>query len=363
MKVNTDIRNLCDGLDEKFLKELDAEPEAEEGFDTERIKHLAFEKLCSNEEVKKKESNRGMKRISYKILMVAALLVVVTTSVFAMGGMEFFRSIFINSEQNLEKNIQQVGVSARDTDYEMVAEQLISDGFNTKIVVSLKPLSEEAKALLADPETTVQILVSSETDNSNQLSSTGTTRLSQFDSPEKYYFCVMYMSNAEYSGKPITLKLYTVRAEEDSEESSEAREPLLSLVIKAPEQIDGRKNVAFDIPEDPEGPYPVSLIINPTSGVMVTQDLQDAKSIGVNVDLIMKDGKIERILEEGGIGEGSGGGETLLAEPENMPLSSGRSYSKDKSTNQVVQTVDFSRIIDVDKVDYVLIDGERYELK
>lgn len=360
MKVKTDIHRLCDGLSEEFYKDLDV-TSPEDG-DPERIKQIALNKIHQGEKGQEKEIEKPMKRISNKILIAVAMIAILTTTVFAAGGMDFFRSMFGDSIDQAGDNIQSMMITAEDENFKMSAEQLISDGLNTKIIVGLQPLTKEAKKWIANPRMQVDILAESEDQSVESMRMTGSERLSQFDTKEKAYFCVSYSSNEDYSGKPIHVTLTAIIPEGKEIEDAVVK-PDLSLVIDEPESMRASKTVTFAEPEDSNTIWPASLTVNSISTVLVLQGPEtNTDTVTLDVTLVMKDKTRESIFESGWVSEGStGGGGVALGKPEELPLASEFSYRRDLETGKIIQTAGFSRILNVEDVDYVLVGDERFD--
>lgn len=383
MKIKTDIRRLCDDLSEEFYEDLDvaspAEAEGETGMETEgaaretmsagadrspdpeRIKEIALRKIREEGVGKEKEIKKPMKRISHKILIAAALIAVLTTTAFAAGGLDFFRSFFGDSVDQAGDGIQKVEASAESDDFTMTAEQIISDGTNTKIIVGLQPKTKQAEKWLGDSKTNMDIAAESADFTDEGMSITGSEALPQFSTKEKAYFCVSYVSDQDYTGKPVTVTFRSV-----NNDSGTIFEPGLSLVIDNPTSMKTKKLIEF-AKEDGEvsNTQPVSLVVNAISAVLTLQEpVGSTDTPTLDVTLVMKDGTKENIFEAGWVEEGAtGGGGVALGEPEELPLASGNSYKRNLETGQIVQTSSFSRIIDVDSVDYAIVGGERYDFQ
>lgn len=367
MKVKTNIRDLCKGLeDENYLN---IELEQTESFDTERIKSLAFAKLQIEGDTDEKEIIT-MKRASYRILIAVALIAVLTTTAFAAGGLDFFRSMFGNSIDRANDSIQNVSVSTENENIKMTAEQLISDGYYTKIIVSLTPLSEEGRNILErDHLNEVNIAIDAhvkdniENPKSMDVISGGMQRMPEFDTKDKEYFCSTYESNSSYADMPIEIKLKTY----DRKENMKCEE-LLMLTIDDPKSITSQKSIEFPVPDDKlNSSYPVSLTVNSISAVLTLQEPKGSfDTPTVDVTIVMKDGSKEKIFEEGWISEGGGqggGGATFSDDHGALPLATSYSYRRDLDTSQIIQTAGFSQIIEPSTIDYVKVDGKKYEFK
>lgn len=367
MKTKVDIRNLCNGLDERFLEELNIE--AGDGFaDTERIRRLAFEKIRLEGKMEKRGRLGGVRRISHKLLLVAALLIVVTTSAFAVGGMDFFRSIFGDSAKRLDGGIQQIGASVKNDDFEMTAEQLVSDGYHMKIIVSLSPSTRQAAEWIKDAdiiESEVAIIGGSEKEERMALGAIGTQWMEQFKTKEKAYFCVSYENNYDYAGRPIKLTLVSLQstAAENSERSILTR-PELSLTIDDPKSITSRRTAFFNVTGDHGGSYEASLEVSSISALLTLQGTDGSMDTPTaDIVMVMQDGTKERIFKAGSFGVGKDG---ELASPDDAgedTLIVENSYVRDPETGKVLQTAGFARIIDPQAVSYILVDGTRYELQ
>lgn len=400
MKIKTDIRRLCDGLPEEFFEnlevtwmaeqaiepeagletepktELEMKPESETGAhngdagrpDLQRIKEITFRKIYGEDRGKEKEIKKPMKRISNKIIIAAALIAVLTTTAFAAGGFDFFRGFFGDSVDQAGDSILQIAATAQDKDFTMTAEQIISDGINTKIIVGLQPESKEARKWLGDPNVRIDIRAESKDYSEDSSGMTGSDRLPQFDTKDKAYFCVSYVSDHDYTGKPITVTLNAVmREKEIGDEGTAVSKPGLSLVVENPTSVKTKKVIEFALKDGQSGKtQPVSLVVNAISAVLTLQEPKGSTDTpALDVSLVMKDGAKENIFEADWVSEGAtgGGGAVMSNSHADLPLASGNSFQRNLKTSQVVQTSSFSRIIDVDSVDYAIVGGERYDFQ
>lgn len=367
MKVKTDIRELCSRLDEKYYSDLDVKPTADSEFDAGRIKELTFRKLHSEDSKGVKETKMKMSRVSHKLLIAAALIVALTTTAFAAGGLDFFRTMFGDSIEQAQGDIQQVGISSSNKEFEMTAEQLISDGFNTKVIVSVKPLNKDGEKKLYR-EDSVLIFAEGGENAAGDLAASASERLRQFDTKDKVYFCTSYSKSTGYSGQPITLELRTMNPEGDPGTMDAAGKPgnaELTLTIDDPQSIDTRRIIAFEKPEGTEaaGSYPISLTVNTISAVLTLQAPSgSADTPADDVVLVMKDKSKETIFEADWSKDGvSGGGAIMSDDPAEMPLTGGYAYNRDLESGHIVQTANFSRILNTADVDYILVGGERFD--
>ncbi len=409
MKVKTDIRRLCDGLSEEFYRDLEVGPSAAAGEsvdlpaagetrpdverqsdmerqpDVERIRRLALAKIHSQNAEGEKGDKNKMKRAPYKILIAVAIIVVLTTTAFAAGGLDFFRVFFGSSVENAGNAIQELAVSAKDENYEMTAEQLISDGYSTKVIVSLRPLTKEAAKWL---EKANQVRIEAEVTGGDDsewpqgVVATASDRMPEFDTEDKYYVSVSYDDSRDRTGMPLHLTLASLEQRKwSSDETVVLAQPDLSLTIDQPQSMNGRREIALGIvtggkedteggdaaeggAEDPSASRILSLEISPISAVLNMQTPAGSTDTPtMDVILVMEDGRQESIFETGWVEEGAtgGGGAVIGGNHETMPLSSGNSYSRDLETGKVLQTSTFSRIINTDDVAYVLVNGERYD--
>lgn len=367
MKVKADIRDLMDGLDEENYKDL--ELGQADSFDTGRIRQLALEKLHSKGSIEEKESKKTMKRAPYRILVAVAIIAVLTTTAFAAGGLDFFRTMFGNSVDNAGSSIQHMAVSVKDDDFEMAAEQLISDGYSTKMIVSLSPLSKEARGWLEKAnaiDIKTEVVGGSENAEDTDMVMMGSERLTEFDTEDKAYFCVTYENNRSYAGQSLQLTLTALRAISHTEnKETMIAESNLALTIENPKSMTAQRTILFPVPgASEENSYPVDLTVNSISAVLTIQEPAGSTSTPtMDVTLVMKDGTKEAVFEAGWVAEGAGGGGGVaLSDNQNaLPLASGHSYMRDMETSRILQTASFSRIINPADADYVLVDETRYD--
>lgn len=114
-------------------------------FDVERIRELTFAKLHGETE---ERQGRKMKKTSIRLLIAAALILAISGTVFAANYYGLFSNIFVNADILQKDEVLSVGESAENEDMKITVEQMVSDGYEHSMIVSIEPKTKKAKKVL-----------------------------------------------------------------------------------------------------------------------------------------------------------------------------------------------------------------------
>lgn len=120
-------------------------PNTEMEFDVERIQALTFAKIHAQTE---ERQAKHMNKIGMRILIAAALTVVISGTVWAANHYGLFANVFDNADVLDDQEVQVAGQSVENADVKITVEQMASDGYQHDMIISAKPKTEHMKHIL-----------------------------------------------------------------------------------------------------------------------------------------------------------------------------------------------------------------------
>lgn len=350
MKKKISISELCDLLDSRHFENIEPGIDTT-SFSSERIRELAFAKLREDESVNtyKKESN--MKN-SFKMLLIAAVIFAMSITAFAaFGGIDYFKAIFGDSAENVSDSIQTPLVSAENDDYRMTVESLLSDGFKTDIIISLA--LKNGAAITDDPIDifTWDIIGDEEV----YMDSMSCDEMPDFSSENKtfYHMSITSIKNSS-NGK---IKLTMVKAND------------LVVTVDVGSSLT-HKEIAVNPGDYADKNFRLETIqLSPMGALIIGNETEQKGSLPqVEVFIKMKDGSTHEVFshnsfdyEDDGETIMGGGGLVIPSPWDEVPLVTETMGSRNPE-NDVVLSASFSRILNLQDVEEVLVDGVAYKI-
>jgi hypothetical protein len=338
---------MCGFLEERFYEPI--EPTAHADVSQERIRALAFAKLRDQNDTSIQKKEKHMKT-SVKILLAAALVCVMSVTAFAtMGGMDFFRAIFGDSAEVAADYVQFPEASVENDDYRLSTESLLSDGFKTDLIVSLTAKGEQTL-----PDDTYDIFNSVLPDTG--MNSASYEELPDFGSKTKRYYHLALTSLDNHSDSEVTVSL------------KEELAPL-SVTVPVGDAMTARKEIQINAADYAEQNYcPETVQLSPM-GVLVIGSEKEAKGglPTAQIFVQMQDGSREELISRESFDEGdgetvSGGGGSVMVGLFDTPPLVTETMGKRNPNDKVVITGSFSRILNLDDVQAIVVDDVEYLL-
>jgi hypothetical protein len=351
MKMKMSVSRMCVFLQERFYEKV--EPTAHPELSSQRIRELAFAKLQQQSATGGatiQEKEKRMKK-SIKILLVAAIMCAMSATAFAAnGGMEFFKSIFGSSAESIGEHIQSPMASVEDDGYRLTAESLLSDGFKAHLIISLTPKSGKPATL--DP---IELFNAQFVDSEGVMNSASYSEMPEFAHDNTRYYHLELTSFEKHDSAKIKVSL------------KEDLAPL-SVTVTIDDAMTARKEIQINA-EDYENKnyYPETVQLSPM-GVLVIGSEKEAKGglPTAQIFVQMKDGTSEELISEMSFDNGDetvrGGGEMILVgDGEIAPLVT-VTMGERNPDGKVVTTGTFSRILNLDEVQAIIVDNTEYPL-
>ncbi|MBS5604916.1 MAG: DUF4179 domain-containing protein [Enterocloster asparagiformis] len=353
------ISDLCSRLDPRYLEDMDVENETGLKPSGQRIEDLVFQKLnVETNAAGMAGKRRPMRKKTWKILLIAAVFCLFAASVFALaGGFDYFRSIFGDTAKHVEQDIQSPGITAADSDRQMTLESMLTDGYKINLIVSLKALSGEAKANTFDHEPIdlfdTKLTSNSSAEHEAALSYT-CSELEEFSTENRHFYHLQLDSLENCTGWDLKLSL--------SQEMGG-----LSLDAKVESTTAARQ---LDIGQDIDGNLTVeSIQISPLGALLIGSEKEAAGGLPApSVDIIFLDGSHEELIssmsfDSSDDGTVLGGGSAVISDdPTSGPLVV-TTYGMRNPDGKVVLAAEFGRIIRLDQVKSISVDGVEYSVK
>ncbi|WP_347489174.1 DUF4179 domain-containing protein [Desulfoscipio sp. XC116] len=356
------ISELCSRLDGSFYENMEIENTTGLCPSQQRIAQIARAKLREQVEQesgpaggpgeKDQEKRMGMKKNSRVILIAVVLCLFSATALAASGGWEFFKPIFGSSVQNVQDDVWSPLLADADQTYKMTVESMLSDGYKTNIVVSLENLTGQALNLQAIEVS--RLFIPEAEDDAGSFDAYSCEELPEFAGKAKKYYYLTVSSLRDCTDAPLTISL---------------AETVAPLKVKV--KINGSlaaKEIKIDAkPEQEQNYCPETVQLSPL-GVLVTG--REKQATGglptVPVDLLMKDGSSEELLSEMSFDDGEetvtgGGGAVIVDEGQEPPLVI-QTMGERNPDGKVVTTGYFSRILNLNEVRAIRVDGTEYRL-
>ncbi len=304
-------------------------------FDVERIQALTFAKLHTEQ----KECSK-MKKTSVKILIAAALVAVLSTTVWAAANVGLFGKVFGDVENLKTENVKNVGITAENTDVKITVEQFVSDGYQQNMIVSAIPKTKKMQTILKNYGISASMILPK---GEETLFSGGGMASWQDNDENKIYYHIRSDAAEQIVGQTVTWA-FTWKKWEEQEPLTEP----LEINIPYENTIGVEKGVTFS------GDLPIRELHLRSFGVEVVSDIYTGKEC-IPVVLVWKDGS-EKVL-----------GHIEKEDRQNVSsswLHSG--FAKDVATDfdeehgKVYRYVHFSSIIEVEDVAGVRIHDTLY---
>lgn len=289
-----------------------------------------------------------MKKTSVKILIAAALVAVISSTALAAANSGFFDKVLGNTDILKTEDIQNVAITAENKDIQMTVEQILSDGYHHKMIVSAMPKTKQATDVLFSYPLFAELEQEEE-----RVFGYSTNTLGNIANDNRQYYVVDYESREEVADAD----LHWIFSWKDAPEYDSKLQPL-DMVVSHQKTMEQQKTVVL------EESLPIKEIrISAISASAVTDIYKEETP--TSIVLVMKDGTEELLFlleEKEGIG---GGGVSLIDETDDisqLPLVSGETYRIDEEQNEMMLFASFSRVLDFDNVEGVQIGDVVYLL-
>ncbi len=354
MKVSISITRMCAFLHERFFETV--EPTAHSDISSQRIRELAFSKLRqqgvqSGAGIQKKEKHM---KTSIRILLVAAIVLAMSVTAFAaLGGLDFFKSIFGDSAATVQDLIQFPSASTENDSYRLTVESLLSDGFKTDLIVSLT--SKDNKTIEHDP----QGMLNAEFVGVENFSGSSSYReMPEFGSKSQKYYLLELDSMSNLSSADIAVSL------------KESFAPL-SVTVPLDGALTAHKEIQVKAEDYAESNYyPETVQLSPLGVLVIGSEKQAMGGLPTaQIYVQMKDGSREELMSktsfdsaDDGVTVSGGGGAVILGPNETAPLVVGTMGVRNPD-GKVVTTGTFSRILNLDDVQSIIVDDAEYLLQ
>lgn len=360
MNKNTKISDLCSLLDPEFYETLDVENTTDLEPSKQRIEDLVFQKLHTEQQTAAPAGKRGhMKKKTGIVLLIAAILCTLATTAFAMsGGLDYFRSIFGDTADNAGAAIQNPSAAAEDDSYRIGLNSMLTDGYKINLIVSLEPLTDAAAKAVSKTETLALFQTSLEPAPSSSASentaSYTCSELPEFAYKKQRFYHVQLDSLANCTGWTLKLALSDELGGLSLDFKIEGTAAAMEF------QIDQAIDSSLTVESVQLSPLGVLVIGNETnaSGGLPTPE----------VDLLFKDGSREELISpmsfDAGDGETvtGGGGAVVGEDPITGPLVIG-THGRRNPDGKVITAGEFGRIIRMDEVESIFVNGVEYKAK
>ncbi len=352
------ISDLCSQLDQKFYETLDVENMTVLKPSDKRIENLVFQKLHTEPTTAPQAGKRGpMTKKTIKTLLIAAILCMFATTVFAMaGGISYFRSIFGSTADNVEQDILAPGLAAEDSHSRMVLESMLTDGYRINLIVSLTPLTKEAarEAGRTNLPDLFRVELTPSSSSGSEAESTASytcSELPEFAVGDKRFYHLQLDSLTNCTGWDMNISL---------------AESLNSLTIES--RVEGAAAAReYEINQDIDGNLTVETVqLSPLGVLVIGNEKQASGGLPTpTVSVTFKDGSTEELMSpmsfDAGDGETviGGGGAVIGSDPINGPLVT-TTHGQRNPDGKVVTAGEFCRVIRMDDVASISVNGTEY---
>lgn len=300
---------------------------------SERIKQLALQKR--NDHFKRNEE-RPVKKVHFKILLVAAVICAMSVTAFAaFGGLDYIKIIFGHSAESIQNEIVTPNVKASANNREMALEAMVTDGYITNLIVSLTG---------DEPSSTDLFTISS---NVN-ISSKGWYALDQLSTSTKTFYVVDLISEERFETADITLSLNNT--------------PPINLSFKIDNQL---SNAVINFPEGAmyEQTKLKQLQISPMGFMLIGHEASAKGGLPpMDIQLKFLNKKTENLhveFEESDSTVTGGGCAIMADDPQTAPLVI-KFHGTRNPEGELVISGQFSRIINPSEIEKAIIDGVEY---
>lgn len=356
MKIKIKITELCSYLHGSYHEKVEIENTSRLRPSAIRIRQIALAKLEQQGEQTqspacrlKENTEKGfiMKKSCARFILIAAIVCLLSATAFAAtGGLEFFKSIFGSSVETLENEIWSPMISEADESYKITVESMLSDGYKTNIVVSLEDLKGN-KIDVSSSE--VSTLFTPKLKDNPESFSYSCTELSKFAQKTKKYYYIEVSSLKSYKDSDLTLSL------------SETIAPLkVDVIVNG---LKAAKEIKIDPPNGDDQNYrPETVQVSPLGVLVIGSEKQAKGGLPTSeIRLLMKDGSFEELelLFDDVDGTVMGGGAVISGWGQKQPLVV-QTMGQRNPDGKVVTTGHFSRILNLNEVKAISVDGTEY---
>lgn len=372
MKKQITISELCSYLHRSYYADVAVENDTGMHPSPERVRQIAIAKLKQPQNQKieatgetvisatnpasEKKERKVMKKSKIRILTIAAVICLMSITVFAMtSGLDYFKSIFGDSAAMVRDDIQSPLLSNVSDDYRITVESLLSDGYKTNMVVSLESLkgsqiNDEASGLFS--------VGLKDKSGAAKGISYSCEALEEFRQGYKYFYRIEASSLNSHRDSSIEVAL---------------RKQGAALKIDIPvEHSTAAKEFKIDAKNYKNKNYrPETLQLSPL-GVLVIGSEEQAKGglPTAEIILLVKDGTTEELMSDLSFDSNEsgddtvvtgGGGVVIVEDGQQAPLVT-RTMGERNPDGKVVTTGYFSRILDLNQVKAIIVDGTEYPM-
>lgn len=302
-----------------------------------RIKQLALAKR--SEYMQKENEDIPVKKASFRVALIAALICLVSITAFAaFGGLDYIKAIFGDSAESIENEIvtPQQSVSAQGRD--MALEALVTDGYVTNMVVTLTGDTPPEDSLFA---------ISTDT----ALRSVNWHPLDAFSAADKTYYVVSFVTETRFDTTDITLSLNPDIAPIDM--PIQVQNNLGNAVIEFPEDTMSGETQLMELQVSPMGFLLIAHEQSAQGGLPSTQlqlRFADGRTESIDVEFAPSD---ETVGGGGGAIIGGGGQTPLVVSFQGTRNPDG----------ELVINGEFSRIINPEHIEGIIVDGVDYPVQ
>lgn len=358
MSKKIKISDLCSRLDPQYIEDLDVENMTELKPSEQRIEDIVFQKLRTEQETAAPAGKRGtMKKKSWKILLIAAVLCLFSTTAFAMaGGFDYFRSIFGDTVDNAKQDILTPQITVSDSTRQMSLESMLTDGYKLNLIVSLKTISGKADGDVEKKEpfdlfdVTLQPPASDSGRQENAMSFT-CNELTEFSTKGRHLYHIQMDSLTDCTGWNMKVSLSDelggLSLESDIKGSAAATELTINQVIDDSLTIE-------------------TLQISPLGILVIGNEGNASGGLPTpSISLTFKDGTQEELITPSSFDSGDGetvtggGGVVVGEDPMTGPLVVA-TYGQRNPSGKLAIAGEFGRIIQITEVQSITVNGTAY---
>lgn len=358
MSKKIKISDLCSRLEQRYIEDLDVENMTEMKPSEQRIEDIVFKKLRTEQETAASAGKREtIRKKSWKILLIAAVLCLFSTTAFAMaGGFDYFRSIFGDTVDNAKQDILTPQITISDSTRQMSLESMLTDGYKINLIVSLKTISGQPDNEITKKELLdlFHVTFDSPVSGSGQSDSTmafSCNELTEFSTKNQHLYHIQIDSLTDCTGWNIKISLSEdmggLSLESVIKGSAAATELTINQIIDS----------SLTIETIQISPLGILVIGNETnaSGGLPTP----------SISLTFKDGQEEDLITPDSFDSGDdgtvigGGGIVLSSDPTAGPLVVS-TYGQRNPSGKLAIAGEFGRIIQIKEVQSITVNGAVY---
>lgn len=330
----------------------------------ERIQQLVLEKLHQGKNPAKDLQQQKTEHIEKRpvmrkktmgiIIIAAAICLFSMTAYAAVHGLGFFESIFGDSAQSVTNHIQSPMLTAQHGPYTMTVESILSDGYKTNIIVSLE--FPKGKSPTLEPYD----LFTVKPENFSEGVSYTCTELPEFSQKNKSYYR-LEISSLEDSHYHKTMTV-----------SYNDKTNPLQVKVTINGSMAAKTIAIYQKPYENKNYHPETIQISPLGILVIGSETKAQGGLPTStIDIIMRDGSSEEMMSQLSFDNFNdkdtspsmgGGGVVLVDENQPQPLVT-QTMGRRNAEGKVVTTGYFSRILDLQQVKAIRVDGIDYPLQ